>query len=1060
MNPKYPVYIPSKGRWESRLTIKVLEGMNVPYYLVIEPQEYDGYSSVIDPKKILLLPWSKPDSSTELVQARNWIKEHAISIGAERHWQIDDNIKCFYRLNRNLKVPVSSGTIFRAAEDFVDRFENVAISGFQYFMFASRKTKIPPFYLNTRVYSCSLILNSIPHKWRAIYNDDTDICIRVLKDNWCTVLFNTFLCEKSVTMTVKGGNTDIYLQDGRLKMAQSLQEQHPDIVKITKKWGRWQHQVDYRPFKGNKLMRKPGVVVSKGVNNYGMILKNMDEPVQEVVAQQSQATEQGKKRCDGCRFSLKIARGEGPELSDLVVVGEAPGKQEMDAGRPFLGVAPSGKLLNKCLEGVGLNRKGVYVTNVFLCGGSHRLKEPLDQCKQELIAEVKLRKPKVILALGEVASKCFAGSIRGEAVWVDEAGAFVVSAYHPAFILRNEFFKGWLLEHFETAAAAVKPMEEVHYRLIDTWEKFEALRSALANTKKIAVDVETTGLDRDDKLLGVGLCWEKGRAAYLPIRWQSFFGELDLYWQKRSEWMAVDKFLSDLLSRVKSCFHNAKFDLRFLSQAGVAPERVKLVFDTMLASHVLDCDSSHRLESLGKRKFPAQFGRYKEETAEAIKKKGGLLSLTLKQVTRRCCGDADLTFRLAEQQAKELSAKGFDELFYDFSMPMVKFLLDVENTGIQFDVEKAKELSVALGEQMQLVEKEVYAVAGRQFLISSSQQLIEVLKEMGVPLRRKTAKGQVSVDEDALLPFGEKFSVVKNVLEYRGLRQLKSTFVDGVLPRVDSLGRLHTTFSQHVTPTGRLASEKPNLQNVPTMRKDKRFRPLYVAGEGKKLVCADFAQEQLRILAWYSKDVSLLAAFASGEDIHLRTAVDVFGVDIASISSEQRQQAKGVNFGVIFGQSAQGLAEALGITESEAAEFLNRYFEVYDGVRKWVKSVEEFVLENGYVMNAYGRVRPLFWVTDEKKRLEAYRKAVNTLIQGTAADYANYAMVRVGKALKGGGYGARVVLLEHDEIVVEVSNEEVEEVVPVIRRGMIEPVLPVDIPMEVDIEIKDNWGGL
>jgi len=1058
MNPKYPVYIISKGRWESRMTSKALEKIKVPYYIVVEPQEYDKYAAVIASKKILVLPFSNLGQGS--IPARNWVWEHSISIGAERHWMLDDNLRVFYRLNRNIKYRVGSGTIFRVIEDFVDRYENIGISGMEYELFIQRKEKVAPYRLNTRVYSCILIKNDIPFRWRGRYNEDTDLSIRVLKAGWCTILFQAFLCDKMPTMSMKGGNTEeLYKDDGRLKMAQSLQEQHPDVVKITKKWGRWQHQVDYRPFKGNKLIKRLGVFVQKGVNNYGMVLKNIGEPVQEIIVHQPQAIEQGaKRRCDGCRFSSKIVRGEGPELSDLVVVGEGPGKQEMDAGLPFLGVAPSGKLLNKCLKGIGFDRKDVYVTNAFLCGGSHRPKELLGRCRRELIGEVKQRKPKVILALGAVASKCFGDTAKGEAVWVDEVCAFVVSAYHPAFVLRNKFFKGKLLEQFDTAAAAMKPMEDVDYWLVDTWEKFESLQSVLVNTKKIAVDVETTGLDRDDKLLGIGICWERGRASYIPIRWQSFFGELDLYWGKRSEWEVVDKFLSDLLSRARSCFHNAKFDLRFLSQSGVESEKVKLAFDTMLASHVLDCDLSHRLESLGKRKFPAQFGRYKEETSEAIKKKGGLLGLTLKQVTRRCCGDADLTFRLAEQQAEELAAKGLDGLFYNFSMPMVKFLLDVENTGVQFDVERAKVLSEALGEQIRLVEEKVFRVVGERFLISSDQQLGMVLKKIGVPLRRKTAKGQVSVDEDALLPFEGKFPIVRKILEYRGLRQLKSTFVDGVLPRVDSLGRLHTTFSQHVTPTGRLSSEKPNLQNVPTMRKDKRFRPLYIAGEGKKLVCADYAQEQLRILAWYSKDASLLAAFESGEDIHLRTGADIFGKDIVSISSEQRQQAKGVNFGVIFGQSAQGLAEALGVTEAEATKFLDRYFKVYDGVKAWVKAVEDFVLKNGYVANAYGRVRPLPWVVDEKKRQEAYRKAVNTLVQGTAADYANYAMVRVGKALREGNYGARVVLLEHDEIVIEVPIEEVEKVVPVIREGMIEPILPVDIKMEVDIKVVDNWG--
>ena len=270
--PHYPIYIPSKGRWKSRLTAKALELIDVPYLIVVEKEEYKKYAAVIDPKKILVLPFS----GRGLVPARNWIFEHAISTGAKRHWQLDDNISCFYRFNRNLKVPVADGTIFRAAEDFVRRYTNVAVAGFQYFMFASRKTgNVPAISLNTRVYSCSLINNSIPHRYRDVYNDDTDICLRALKDRWCTVLFNAFLCEKATTMTVKGGNTDIYQGDGRLKMAQSLKNQHPSLVKITRKWGRAQHHVNYRIFKKNRLIPNPDYKPVEGVNNYGMELKKI-----------------------------------------------------------------------------------------------------------------------------------------------------------------------------------------------------------------------------------------------------------------------------------------------------------------------------------------------------------------------------------------------------------------------------------------------------------------------------------------------------------------------------------------------------------------------------------------------------------------------------------------------------------------------------------------------------------------------------------------------------------------------------------------------------------------
>ena len=219
MNPKYPIYIPSKGRWKSRLTSKALEKINVPYRIVVEKEEYNNYAAVIDPKKILVLPFS----NVKLVGSRVWIMEHSIKEGHIRHWQLDDNIRKFYRMTHNKYFEVTSGTILKVMEDFTDRYENIAISGPHYYIFGVRKMKKTPFYLNTRVYSGSLINNEFRYRHRRIYNDDTDICLCALKDGWCTILFNTFLCDKATTMTVKGGNTeDLYLiENGRLKMAES-----------------------------------------------------------------------------------------------------------------------------------------------------------------------------------------------------------------------------------------------------------------------------------------------------------------------------------------------------------------------------------------------------------------------------------------------------------------------------------------------------------------------------------------------------------------------------------------------------------------------------------------------------------------------------------------------------------------------------------------------------------------------------------------------------------------------------------------------------------------------
>jgi hypothetical protein len=246
--------------------------MKVPYYIVVEPQERQYYEVVIDPKKILVLPFSNLGQGS--IPARNWIWEHSAASGARRHWIVDDNIAWFARLYHNLKIPVKTGSYFAAIEEFAERYENVALAGPHYFMFASRKEKLPPFQLNRRIYSCILIKNDIPYRWRGRYNEDTDLSLRVLKDGWCTVLFFSFLAWKNPTMTIKGGNTSqLYQGDGRLKMAESLVEQHPDVASITRKWGRWQHQVDYSAFKRNQLKLKPGVVLKDEPDEFGMKLQ-------------------------------------------------------------------------------------------------------------------------------------------------------------------------------------------------------------------------------------------------------------------------------------------------------------------------------------------------------------------------------------------------------------------------------------------------------------------------------------------------------------------------------------------------------------------------------------------------------------------------------------------------------------------------------------------------------------------------------------------------------------------------------------------------------------------
>jgi hypothetical protein len=276
VNPNYPVFIISKGRWQSRLTVKALECMSVPYRIVVEPQEVDNYAQFIDRDNILVLPFSNLGQGS--IPARNFVWDYAQANGDDWHWLLDDNINGFERLHRNERVRVQTGSIFRAAEDFVTRYENVSMAGFEYRQFSGgARRKKPPYRLNTRVYSCSLINTNAPYRWRGKYNEDTDLSLRMLKDGWVTVLFHAFLQNKAGTMLMKGGNTDeVYVDKDRREFAESLREQHPDVVKVVRRYGRWHHDVNYAPFENNALKRRADVIIPQGVNEFGMILIEED----------------------------------------------------------------------------------------------------------------------------------------------------------------------------------------------------------------------------------------------------------------------------------------------------------------------------------------------------------------------------------------------------------------------------------------------------------------------------------------------------------------------------------------------------------------------------------------------------------------------------------------------------------------------------------------------------------------------------------------------------------------------------------------------------------------
>jgi len=306
MNPEFPIYIVSKGRWKSRLTSKALESMNVPYNIIVEENEYEDYCSVIDKEKVLIKPkkyddeydtfYHDDDPRKGVGTARNFAWDDSIKKGYSHHWVMDDNLDAFHRLNHNIKAEVTSGTIFKCMEDFVLRYRNIAIAGPNYYSFCKTTDSVGPFITNTRIYSCLFIKNDIPYRWRGRYNEDTDLCLRVLKDGWCTLQFNAFLAGKVTTQRMAGGNTDqFYKKEGTYNKSKMLEDMHPDVAKVVKKFNRYHHYVDYTPFKKNKLEKKQGLNIPNIVNNYGMKLIKIQKNEEEVKCQDMNSWEKKNK---------------------------------------------------------------------------------------------------------------------------------------------------------------------------------------------------------------------------------------------------------------------------------------------------------------------------------------------------------------------------------------------------------------------------------------------------------------------------------------------------------------------------------------------------------------------------------------------------------------------------------------------------------------------------------------------------------------------------------------------------------------------------------------------
>ncbi len=590
------------------------------------------------------------------------------------------------------------------------------------------------------------------------------------------------------------------------------------------------------------------------------------------------------------------------------------------------------------------------------------------------------------------------------------------------------------------------------YMTIKTKKGRSGLIKKLLEQDQICFDTETTGLNpRTAFPLGIAFSFEKNKAFYVVIP-----DEEDMALAVLNEFKPV--FENDAIAKVG---HNLKYDVTLLKWRGIDVHGK--LFDTMLAHSMKEPEMKHGLDYLAK----LYMGYRPIPTSDLIGKKGeeqrNMRDVPLEIVAEYACEDADVTLQVSEVIKPDIESRGVAEVCYEVECPLIPVLVDMEHEGIRLDSDALNKFSIQLGKDIEGLTEKIFVAAGREFNISSPKQLgiilYEELKLVEKP--KKTATGQYSTREAELLRLAPKHEIVADVLDYRNACKLKSVYVDQLPNAVNpETGKLHTHYSQTWTATGRMQSNNPNLQTIPVRKeRGREIRAAFVPRDKDHLIlAADYSQIELRIMAALSQDKGMLDAFNSDTDIHSVTASKVYGVPFEEVDREMRSKAKMVNFGILYGISAFGLQQRLNIPRKEANLLIDNYFEKYPGVQKYIDETIKFAEENEYVKTQTGRRRQLRDINSRNRTLKnaAQRLAMNSPIQGTAADMLKLAMIKVHHALRDGNFKTKMLLTVHDELVFDMLREEEDEVKPVIEECM-KTALKLDVPIEVEMGTGENW---
>lgn len=617
---------------------------------------------------------------------------------------------------------------------------------------------------------------------------------------------------------------------------------------------------------------------------------------------------------------------------------------------------------------------------------------------------------------------------------------------------------------FSSLLAADAPAQKVNsdsFVLVRTREQLEEVVSLLARADRLVVDTETTSLEAlSADLVGISLCVDTNKAWYVPCGHRDADGVLFSDQLDKETLITVLRPLLENRLQAK-IGHNLKYDWTVLSN----PDNGGVVlggplYDTMIGAWLLDPGRrSYKLDDLC-REIDIEMTSFAQVT-RGVSGDGIFAKVGLERAKNYSCEDVYGALRLFELQQPALEDLGLWKLFAEIEGPLVPVLARMERQGILVDQEHLQQLSVEFSERLLVLEQQIYEAAGREFNINSSQQLAEILfDDLGLPRGRKTKTGY-STDVKVLEKLSQHHELPSLILQYRNLAKLKSTYVDK-LSRLAALdgGRIHTSFNQCGTATGRLSSSRPNLQNIPIRTPEgRRIRSTFVAGEGALLLSGDYSQIDLRVLAHYSRDPALVEAFRAGRDIHTKTASEIFSVSPELVTAEMRRVAKTINFGIVYGMSSFGLAAQLQVSRKDAQTFIDRYFELYAGVKTFMETIVVQAEKDGFVTTLLGRRRQLpdIHSSNRTRREFARRTAINTPIQGTAADIIKLAMLEVDRRLVAEDLQGRMILQIHDELVLEVPGQEVEPTSDLLKQSM-ENVLSLAVPLTVNLQTSQNLG--